>query len=190
MKSIIVVPNLEFIHSESQLFDRNSIISSQQNFHSQEETKKLNYKNSLKSDQVSEFQFQDAFSNNNSELFSERFIANSTSIQPVQIINYPDEPVQLLKINSKNQFELCESGLKILGSIKNSVAIVTFSGLHHTGKSFLLNLLLNKFNSGVFFFSFKLHLVLIPVLGGFGFGEFLKKFKIKMLILFLLILRE
>ncbi|CDW71073.1 guanylate-binding n-terminal domain containing protein [Stylonychia lemnae] len=54
-------------------------------------------------------------------------------------------PIQLLKISQDlKKFELSEEGLKILRSIDTDIGIVAVTGAQRTGKSFILNLLLDQ----------------------------------------------
>jgi len=65
---------------------------------------------------------------------------------------FRDKPVQLVKIDPNiGKFQICEQGLKILRAIEGNIGIVTFAGLYRTGKSFTLNLLLDKLGKGVYY---------------------------------------
>jgi len=56
-----------------------------------------------------------------------------------------DEPLQLVKISDDlTKFEVCEEGLNVLRSIKSDLGIVAMAGAQRTGKSFALNMLLDK----------------------------------------------
>ena len=56
-----------------------------------------------------------------------------------------DGPVQLVKVSQDlSTFEVCEEGLKVLRSIKDDIGIVSLAGAQRTGKSFALNMLLDK----------------------------------------------
>lgn len=57
-------------------------------------------------------------------------------------------PIPLLKINKKGQFEICDEGVKFLRQIKRKVCVVTMFGPIQTGRSTLLNLLINKTGKG------------------------------------------
>lgn len=57
-------------------------------------------------------------------------------------------PIPLLKINKKAQFEICDEGVKFLRQIKRKVCVVTMFGPIQTGRSTLLNLLINKTGKG------------------------------------------
>ncbi len=59
-------------------------------------------------------------------------------------------PIQLVKINrDTGKFQVCEEGLRTLQKIEGNLGIVAFTGLYRTGKSFTLNLLLDKVGKGV-----------------------------------------
>jgi hypothetical protein len=63
---------------------------------------------------------------------------------------FRDKPVQLVRVDPNiGKFQLCEQGLKILRAIEGNIGIVAFAGLYRTGKSFTLNLLLDKLGKGV-----------------------------------------
>lgn len=56
-----------------------------------------------------------------------------------------DGPVQLVKVSEDLQsFEVCEEGLKVLKSIKGDIGVVSLAGAQRTGKSFALNMLLDR----------------------------------------------
>ena len=56
-----------------------------------------------------------------------------------------DEPVQLVRISEDlTTFEVWEEGMKILKSIKDDIGVVSLAGAQRTGKSFALNMLLDK----------------------------------------------
>ena len=56
-----------------------------------------------------------------------------------------DGPVQLVKVSDDlTSFEVWEEGMKILKSIKDDIGVVSFAGAQRTGKSFALNMLLDK----------------------------------------------
>ena len=55
-------------------------------------------------------------------------------------------PINLIKFN-KNNFELNKSALDILRSIKDQIIVVSIVGKARTGKSYLMNLLLNTNNN-------------------------------------------
>jgi len=57
-----------------------------------------------------------------------------------------DGPVQLISISKDlKKFEAKEEGLRLLRSIEGDIGIVSVAGVQRTGKSFLLNLLLDRF---------------------------------------------
>ena len=63
---------------------------------------------------------------------------------------FKEKPVQLVRINHDiGKFQVCEQGLKMLQGIEGNIGIVAFTGLYRTGKSFTLNLLLDKLGKGV-----------------------------------------
>lgn len=56
-----------------------------------------------------------------------------------------DEPLQLVKISSDlTTFEVCQEALDVLKSIKGNIGVVSVAGAQRTGKSFVLNMLLDK----------------------------------------------
>ena len=55
-------------------------------------------------------------------------------------------PINLIKFN-KNNFELNKAALNILRSIKEQIIVVSIVGKARTGKSYLMNLLLNTNNN-------------------------------------------
>lgn len=57
-------------------------------------------------------------------------------------------PIPLIKINKKGQFEISDEGVKFLRQIKRKVCVVTLFGPIQTGRSTLLNLLVNKTGRG------------------------------------------
>ena len=60
---------------------------------------------------------------------------------------FPDEPLQLVKPDIKHKkLLLVEENFKLLQKIEGSVATVAVVGKFHTGKSFLLNQLMGKYN--------------------------------------------
>eukprot|EP01022_Parablepharisma_sp_SALTPOND_P014259 TRINITY_DN1924_c0_g1_i1.p5 TRINITY_DN1924_c0_g1~~TRINITY_DN1924_c0_g1_i1.p5 ORF type:complete len:265 (-),score=35.00 TRINITY_DN1924_c0_g1_i1:4132-4926(-) len=68
-------------------------------------------------------------------------------------IEFQDKPIQLIKINhDQNKFQVCEEGLRLLQQIDGNLGIVAFTGPYRTGKSFTLNLLLDKVGKGVYFY--------------------------------------
>jgi len=65
-------------------------------------------------------------------------------------LSFEDKPIQLVSINQEvGKFQLCEKGIKMLQEIEGNLGIVAFTGLYRTGKSFTLNLLLDKLSKGV-----------------------------------------
>lgn len=65
---------------------------------------------------------------------------------------FKDKPIQLVKVDPNiGKFQLCEQGLKVLRGIEGNIGIIAFAGLYRTGKSFTLNLLLDKLGKGVHF---------------------------------------
>lgn len=63
---------------------------------------------------------------------------------------FRDSPVQLVKINHDlGRFQVCEQGMRLLQGLEGNIGIVAFTGLYRTGKSFTLNLLLDKLGKGV-----------------------------------------
>jgi hypothetical protein len=65
---------------------------------------------------------------------------------------FRDKPIQLVKVDTNiGKFQLCEQGLKVLRGIEGNIGIIAFAGLYRTGKSFTLNLLLDKLGKGVYF---------------------------------------
>ena len=59
-------------------------------------------------------------------------------------------PIQLIKIiKDSNKFEVNKEGLEILINIPGKICIISFAGLYRSGKSYSLNLLLNKQQGGV-----------------------------------------
>lgn len=76
-------------------------------------------------------------------------IAKCSVVEEKEMV-FRDRPVQLVKIDPNiGKFQLCEQGLKILRGIEGNIGIVAFAGLYRTGKSFILNLLLDKLGKGV-----------------------------------------
>ncbi|RLO08855.1 hypothetical protein DYB28_012006 [Aphanomyces astaci] len=53
-------------------------------------------------------------------------------------------PVQLIRVDPDGSFHVEEAAVKKLEKIKGKIAVVAVAGLYRTGKSFLLNLLVNK----------------------------------------------
>ncbi len=80
-------------------------------------------------------------------------------LAPIQETSKPtevfkDKPIQLVRINHDiGKFQVCEAGVKALQGIEGNIGVVAFSGLYRTGKSFTLNLLLDKLGKGVGLFS-------------------------------------
>ncbi len=63
---------------------------------------------------------------------------------------YRERPIQLVKIDHDlGRFRACEQGMRILQGLEGNIGIVAFTGLYRTGKSFTLNLLLDKLGKGV-----------------------------------------
>eukprot|EP00762_Andalucia_godoyi_P002813 ANDGO_04520.mRNA.1 Atlastin len=58
-----------------------------------------------------------------------------------------EKPVQLIRVSEDDStFELCDDGVAILNKlVGREIAVVSVAGLYRTGKSFLLNAILNKF---------------------------------------------
>jgi len=72
------------------------------------------------------------------------------------VVQFKDKPIQLVRINHDiGKFQVCEEGVKILQNLEGNIGIVAFTGLYRTGKSFMLNLLLDKQGKGVFFIIFE-----------------------------------
>ncbi|CAK4114129.1 unnamed protein product [Aphanomyces euteiches] len=53
-------------------------------------------------------------------------------------------PVQLIRVDPDGSFHVDDAAIKKLERIKGKIAVVAVAGLYRTGKSFLLNLLVNK----------------------------------------------
>jgi hypothetical protein len=107
-----------------------------------------------------------------------------------------NRPIQLIKFKGST-FELNEEAMNILKSNNDEIIVVSIVGKARTGKSFLMNSLLDLgVNKGVrlffmiFIFSSKLALLLTHVLKEFGYGEILKISLILMQRYFLLTLKE
>ena len=62
-------------------------------------------------------------------------------------VEYVEKPLQLLK-NNGSSFELNEEALKIIRSIEDDIIIVSVIGKARTGKSYLMNLLLDNVGKG------------------------------------------
>jgi len=60
------------------------------------------------------------------------------------LAEFPDEPIPLVQINDDESFSVNESALNILRKIEAKISIVAVAGLYRTGKSSLLNWLMNK----------------------------------------------
>ena len=70
-----------------------------------------------------------------------------------KVISFTDKPVQLVRIDQRlGKFQICDEGIKMLQNIETDIGIVSFTGLYRTGKSFTLNLLLDKLGKGVLIF--------------------------------------
>lgn len=83
---------------------------------------------------------------------SSRPSARGPSAEEDKEMAFKDKPVQLVRIDTNiGKFQLCEQGLKVLRGIEGNIGIVSFAGLYRTGKSFTLNLLLDKLGKGVHF---------------------------------------
>ena len=52
--------------------------------------------------------------------------------------------VPLIIIDKENQFQLCPEGIKIFESQNEPFAVLIVTGLYRTGKSYLLNLLMEE----------------------------------------------
>ena len=63
-----------------------------------------------------------------------------------QFTNYEEGPINLIEFSKKN-FILNEEALNILRNIKEELIVVSIVGKARTGKSFLMNLLLNSNNN-------------------------------------------
>lgn len=88
--------------------------------------------------------------------------------------SFEDRPIQLVKINPDiGKFQVCEQGLKILRRIEGNIGIIAFAGLYRTGKSFTLNLLLDKLGKGVLccYHSSKWTQPSIRAPRGYGYGD-------------------
>jgi len=144
------VPNLDYVASESQLMSPGAIISPSKVL-SPFEDKKIFVKNSIKlQESITDSQMKSIFSSGREGIFSGKKNITSISIlNQSQSLNYLDEAIQLLKITPNNKFELTELGLQMLESFQGPIAIISFAGLFRTGKSYSLNLLLNKLHQGV-----------------------------------------
>eukprot|EP01126_Amoeba_proteus_P057462 TRINITY_DN7313_c0_g1_i14.p1 TRINITY_DN7313_c0_g1~~TRINITY_DN7313_c0_g1_i14.p1 ORF type:complete len:811 (+),score=183.63 TRINITY_DN7313_c0_g1_i14:473-2905(+) len=59
--------------------------------------------------------------------------------------NMEDGPIPLIVLNQGN-FVLCEQAKKILQSIQGPIAVISVAGLYRTGKSYLLNRLMQRQN--------------------------------------------
>lgn len=67
------------------------------------------------------------------------------SIHSIDPDSIPDAPIQLVKVNKNlTKFEVCEEGLNALRSVSGKIGISAFCGSYRTGKSFALNMLLDK----------------------------------------------
>jgi hypothetical protein len=62
---------------------------------------------------------------------------------PNEKVNYIEEPLQLIEFQG-SKFKLNPEALKIISSIENDIVIVSIVGKARTGKSYLMNLLLDR----------------------------------------------
>jgi len=75
---------------------------------------------------------------------------NPSIVEDDKDLVFKDKPIQLVKVDTNiGKFHLCEQGLKVLRNIEGNIGIIAFTGLYRTGKSFTLNLLLDKLDKGV-----------------------------------------
>jgi len=58
-------------------------------------------------------------------------------------VNYMEEPLQLIEFQG-SKFKLNPEALKIISSIENDIIVVSIVGKARTGKSYLMNLLLDR----------------------------------------------
>jgi len=66
------------------------------------------------------------------------------SEQSAQISTFPDHPIPLLIVNEDETFRVNEEALENLRNINSKIAIIAVAGLYRTGKSSLLNWLMDK----------------------------------------------
>ena len=81
-----------------------------------------------------------------------------SSLRPTklsQTINNEESPINLIEF-SKKKFILKEEALNILRNIKEELIVVSIVGKARTGKSFLMNLLLNSNNNQNYNYGFKI----------------------------------
>jgi len=65
--------------------------------------------------------------------------------------SFKDEAIQLLSVKTDKKqdrevFELNQEALQVLRDVEGQIGVVSVCGLKGAGKSFLLNLILHKFN--------------------------------------------
>jgi hypothetical protein len=94
-----------------------------------------------------------------------------------EIVEYLEEPIQLIEFQG-SKFKLNPEALKIINSIENDVIVVSIVGKARTGKSYLMNLLLDRVGKeqGVFKYlinSFKFNHQQIHARKEYGYGEVL-----------------
>ena len=62
---------------------------------------------------------------------------------PKEKIEYKEEPIQLIEFQG-SKFKLNQEALKLISSIENDIIVVSIVGKARTGKSYLMNLLLDR----------------------------------------------
>lgn len=62
--------------------------------------------------------------------------------------NYEQNPIQLIKVSEKQNFEITQQGAEFLKKIEGNIGIVSIGGPSRTGKSFILNFLANDSGTG------------------------------------------
>ena len=62
---------------------------------------------------------------------------------PIEKIEFKEEPIQLIEFQG-SKFKLNPEALKLISSIENDIIVVSIVGKARTGKSYLMNLLLDR----------------------------------------------